>query len=243
MILLCSSIFFILKVGVTLCTVPGSLNSSSGAADGPRWMSQQFVLPNFLSFFGLRCRQMNQMFCLSGVYFGLDRVSDRLPRESDLRVIEMAVRPSYKLINWYPFLRQNPSDICCSFQKYIYQTQGQEKGVSPEEYLDLLFDFYAPEDKQVNWIQATYISKLCYNVITEIGFGPGQLKMSGEFYLNEQFVLPVEKGMGILKIPGNDIRGAITFRWFRKHIICESQPWICTIDDPSDWAEERRRPE
>ena len=94
--------------------------------------------------------------------------------------------------------------------------------------------------------QATYFEELCYNVISEIGFGPGALKRVHDAQVREgiPYLIPgKDYSGGIPGIPSmvidyDDPGSQLTFHWFKHHIMCRDHPSICNQHSPR--RQERR---
>ncbi|XP_075248096.1 uncharacterized protein LOC142341101 [Convolutriloba macropyga] len=213
-------LLFLAAVAFRFCS-PAD-NSSSRIT----WMSHHFILPGRFTWLGVKCRDVSQHFCLYSILYDHRFFINRMPLESDLEVFESVIRHSFTSINWYSMFQSNDSESCCEFQSFIYKNHGWRKGVSPELFLDHVFDF-SLTNKQVNYIYATYAENLCHNVITEVGFGPGKLRLNGRILQNTPFIFPIQNTGEIKFIPANYVRSSLTYNWFRSEIICAAQPWIC----------------
>ncbi|XP_075246491.1 uncharacterized protein LOC142339990 isoform X2 [Convolutriloba macropyga] len=188
------------------------------------WKSVQFAIPQPRPFFSRQCLLLEKQFCLLGLFL-YARQSLREPVSADLSLFEELVRRSYTNINWYSLLRSNPGR-CCDFQIRHYQFQGQSHGLSPSEYYNKLTDF-SLVDKRLNWLRANYHTQTCENVVSEIGFGTGPLRMTGSYRSGLRFIIPIWKLGAELVIPRLESSIATTFRFFRDNFICHDQPWIC----------------
>ncbi|XP_075248094.1 uncharacterized protein LOC142341100 isoform X1 [Convolutriloba macropyga] len=200
------------------------------------WKSQQFILPNVWSWFGLKCIQLDRSFCLHAVSYDDLFSLNRTYSDVDVFSLGDIIKHSYHLINWFSLVSTDGtvSDSCCDFQEYIYKYHAQQKGVSPELYIDHMFDFYTSPQKHVNYVQASYVRSVCVNVIIEIGYGVGELKIEGDILRSAPFALPINRGLDLKYIINNNFDLAVPFSWFKTNVICRSQPWICKVDARDD---------
>ncbi|XP_075262625.1 uncharacterized protein LOC142354251 [Convolutriloba macropyga] len=203
-----------------------SSDASSSRASSPRdWESLKFVLPSDHSPYSKSCKALGKNYCLLGMEFS-DTQTNRLPQETDIDVFKALLRLEFDTLSWYS-LNPITKGGCCDVQANVYLFQGQHKGLSPREYLDRIKD-YSLEHKHVNWIKAVFIPELCANMITEVGFGIGDLKIVGRT-VGDNFIFPrifwgeytvIQRA----EIPTHPIT---QFQWFKQMIMCYDHPWIC----------------
>ena len=66
------------------------------------------------------------------------------------------------------------------------------------------------------------------NVITEIGFGEGELRYGGDFAPDLSFAFQYRLDQQIVILSNSQLMdGYLTFAWFKANFICKDQPWIC----------------
>ena len=79
------------------------------------------------------------------------------------------------------------------------------------------------------FFKATWSDRLCKNIISQVGFGKGSLKVSGGKGLRQKFALPHlgNNEQEIYVFPGVGIRTKLTFGWFMVTLVCGEKPWLC----------------
>ena len=66
------------------------------------------------------------------------------------------------------------------------------------------------------------------NIISQMGFGHGKLKVIGGRGLTKKFVLPPLGQEETVRIfTGSDVKNKMSFNWFLVHVICEEKPELC----------------
>ena len=123
------------------------------------------------------------------------------------------------------------SQGCCKAQCTKYIHWGLRTLLTrPQEYIKKLTDY--DEDKQLNLISAYYYPECEVNVIIRLGFGKGSLiRESTVFGMLPQapdmpYLFKVDKEWSEA-IPYDNPGYFLTFRWFKKNVMCKEQPWIC----------------
>ena len=92
--------------------------------------------------------------------------------------------------------------------------------------------FFSP-GKELNYIQAFFLSRCRVNVITKIGFGIGELKtqshpfLIGDHLPGFNYILGIDHVDFDIQIPYQNPEDFLTFKWFKHNVICRDQPWIC----------------
>ncbi|XP_075247495.1 uncharacterized protein LOC142340687 [Convolutriloba macropyga] len=187
---------------------------------------------------GYICSKFSFHFCLIG-YFGRPknpkaRVNAR--RDSDLLDFWELIGPIHRKINWFSFSQHYGAEFgkCCRYQGNTYLLFGYDNGLSPQQYYNRVTDFSATtltssghSLKRLNIIKAYYDPKICANIIVRLGFGQGELHLSGSV-THTPFIFPPhgnEENIVFFSYAG--IRNELTFDWFKKHVVCVAQSWIC----------------
>ena len=73
--------------------------------------------------------------------------------------------------------------------------------------------------------QARYDKDSAVNVLSEIGFGIGDLQVDGA-KIGMDYVFPPKMKV-TMTVDYDDPRKQITFDWFKSAVMCKAQPWIC----------------
>ena len=73
-------------------------------------------------------------------------------------------------------------------------------------------------------------SALCKNIILQVGFGTGRLKVIGGKGLRHKFLMPHlgDDDEHAYIFPGMGIRTRLTFGWFMVTVICGEKPELCS---------------
>ena len=214
----------------------------------PTWSSLVFIIPvqEPQDYYWKVCREFSEIFCLQRFYtsdetenpayvteVNLDEAGSSLINyfywleDSAQSELQKVFEPKYKQIN--NFVDRYG---CCFNQYFDYFTVALlQMMLTPKEYYGKISDF-TDENKELNEIWAYYLPSCQQNIITKVGFGIGELKRKN-LYIN----LPnQEKGLPyVLKIgdswsspiPYSNPGDFLTFKWFRKNVVCLEQPWIC----------------
>ena len=124
---------------------------------------------------------------------------------------------------------------CCKAQCDLYRRYGFTKMIMPPvEYLSKMVNYTLDENnKRLNYIRAFYLPRCRANVVTKVGFGSGELLREDHPYIYSPYMPGVPYVLGHNKrnlthsIPYGNPADFLTFRWFRRNVICRGQPWIC----------------
>ncbi|XP_063723574.1 uncharacterized protein LOC134851427 [Symsagittifera roscoffensis] len=87
----------------------------------------------------------------------------------------------------------------------MYWRQGMKKGLSPENYIKKLTDM-TEKGKQLNWIKADFNETSCLNVISQVGFGQGALRIEGNFRRSLDYLLVLQESKEMHKFSSGDIK-------------------------------------
>ena len=94
---------------------------------------------------------------------------------------------------------------------------------------------YNETNKNLNYIQSFFHEPCQVNVITKIGFGEGDLVRAKyphySFAARPEFDYQLGSIEPILTIPYENTGDFLTFGWFKLHVMCREQPWICWQDE------------
>ncbi|XP_063724137.1 uncharacterized protein LOC134851816 isoform X2 [Symsagittifera roscoffensis] len=185
--------------------------SSSGAASNRQrnWSSLEFLVP------GVPNNRLSQH-CAEK--------SKRVSRPEDYGRFRQLILPIYEAYNFFTF--SNTLGSCCKHQVLMYWRYGTRKGLSPEGYLKKLTDI-TDGGRQLNWIKANYNETICLNVISQLGFGHGFLRIEGNFKRHSDFLLLLQEGKQTHMFSPNNVTKVITFFWFKFNVICRARPWMC----------------
>ncbi|XP_075257203.1 uncharacterized protein LOC142349494 [Convolutriloba macropyga] len=215
-----AAVLFLLQLS---CNV---ISSSNVSADSRQ--SLDFLLPNAFDALGAKCLKLSRYFCL--LRFWIDsKQSDRLPQKDDREEFERLVRPVYADLNWFSLWEKDVSSgDCCSFQVDTYIHYGQKYGLSPSEYHQQIFHLDSIWSKQLVFLKVIWNKVLCMNVVTQIGYGSGQLRIVGGKDHSKSFMIsPGGEDYPVFSIPGNQVRGTLTFAWFVLNCMCKEKPKLC----------------
>ncbi|XP_075265218.1 uncharacterized protein LOC142357491 isoform X2 [Convolutriloba macropyga] len=186
------------------------------------------------------CKKVSIHFncCFNGLYFCLmgywinHKQSDREPQEDDKEMFEQLAKPFFTQINWYSFKPQDAQNGgCCSYQVNLYVEYGQKYGLSPVEYHKKIFYFAQTgyEETSLVFLKTTWSTILCMNVISQLGFGRGSLKIVGSKRMSKPFVVPplgTNRTM-VHVFGGSKVGKDLNFAWFMYHVLCKSKPDLC----------------
>ncbi|XP_075255361.1 uncharacterized protein LOC142348081 [Convolutriloba macropyga] len=219
----------------TVANTPTDVNPPSNSSRKAEWQTLYFVLPNEFSAVELarECAQYSRRYCFMGRLI-TKKQTEREPEDLDMFNFVRSLFKVYKDINWFSFSNQRPQErgTCCHNQFAVYRYFGQSNGLSPDEYLDSVMDF-SPEGKNLNFIKAIFDRHFCANVITMLGFGPGPMKRIGVIHDAIYLLNPNDSGLAFF-FHQDKIRETVTFDWFKKHIICQENRWICQKWPPAN---------
>ena len=216
------------------------------------WASLLFIIPvdvphNVLFFI---CRKHSNYYCLHAytTNYELDNMAFQLDIGingdigtegsfvSKLKVIRSSAGQECRNYFQSIFRKHNLfmfKDGCCRKQYCHYYTFGYFKAMmTPKEYYEKITD-YSETGKQLNFIMAYYSPDCFSNIITQLGFGIGDLRRTDQLpggIFAQQPGAPYLLKVGYHwtpKIPYANPADFITITWFKKNIICVEQPWIC----------------
>ncbi|XP_075242039.1 uncharacterized protein LOC142336935 [Convolutriloba macropyga] len=217
---------------------------------GGEWESIQFQLIDNYDLLGKLCSSFSNFFCLHGYWFET-RQSNRKPQWFDIPKFAIMANDTWQSINWFTFMtRKNGKNlrvssiksegVCCFSQIRQYEKHGQAFGLSPEDYMAKITNFSTP-GKNLNRLRVRYDCETDLNIILELGFGVGRLKI--HFYSpiksNTSFaIIPrfdpkttpnqLRKNLKpMYTFPFTDPGNHLTFDFFKKTFVCRAQPWIC----------------
>ncbi|XP_063710853.1 uncharacterized protein LOC134839282 [Symsagittifera roscoffensis] len=167
-------------------------------------------------------------FCLMRFWLGV-RQSSRIGQSDDGHQFEQLIRPYYSELNWYSY-REDEEDGCCSYQVTTYLQYGQRFGLSPEEYFNKVYNMGVVEDKQLVYLKARWNQFFCMNIIEQVGFGRGVLRIvgvNGQRARSKFMMPPLGEADGFFKFPAEHLQSRLTFEWFLYNVICEEKSWLC----------------
>ncbi|XP_075241615.1 uncharacterized protein LOC142336590 [Convolutriloba macropyga] len=195
-----------------------------GVRGGPDWKTLEFILPDEGDRYGAGkfCYNLSDTFCLHGYWFNSQQ-SNRKEQQQDIDTWTDLVQNVWRSFNWFSFDSRSFGG-CCNSQVHEYMSHGCNYGVSPKDYYKLVTDFTSP--KQLNRIKARYNKTSGFNVISELGFGEGQLIKDGA-KSGHVFILPPKLKMDDVRFQYDKVESVLTFDWFKETIVCKGQPWIC----------------
>ncbi|XP_075264550.1 uncharacterized protein LOC142356548 [Convolutriloba macropyga] len=232
-----------MNFGVVLYAIYTVLHFVVSASVYPseNWESLQFKLPTDLNYYGRKCRQYSQYYCLDKYETQFQEMHSEW-QVTRLKKTEKYYEQSFKhlIVNYWKdinMIDQYRTDGCCDLQASKYLLNGYlNKRMTPAEYLDKIAD-YSNDNINLNSISAFYWSKICMNVILGVGFGPGPLMRENilEEIPNAPYIFPGQEFSQSIGIPGipSAVFGYVnpgvdlTFHWFKVHIMCKDNPWIC----------------
>ena len=65
---------------------------------------------------------------------------------------------------------------------------------------------------------------MCRNIISQVGFGRGKLKIVGSKRMTKQFVVPPPGGGSkVFVFKGADVAKVLDFSWFLYHVVCPAK--------------------
>ncbi|XP_075256582.1 uncharacterized protein LOC142349054 [Convolutriloba macropyga] len=151
--------------------------------------SLDFILPNPNEELGAKCLQFSLYFCLMGLWTNT-KFSNRRPELGDREEFQRLVEPVYHELNWFSFKDEDSSRACCSYQVNSYIDYGQKYGLSPTQYFDKIFELGLSGTKQIVFIKAKWVPDLCMNVVNQLGYGTGRLRIIGSNKITKAFMVP-----------------------------------------------------
>ena len=70
--------------------------------------------------------------------------------------------------------------------------------------------------------------QLCVNIVTQVGFGIGQLKVVGDKRMTKPFAIPRLGGStNIYVYEAGKVKKDLNFTWFMHFVICKDKPELC----------------
>merc|ERR1712004_167556 len=120
-----------------------------------------------------------------------ERQSNRFPHLEDYREFHELIGELYRVLNWFSLKKMYSFETggCCNEQSDMYKNFGQKNGLSPRAYLMHAMNFYSDSSRKLNFIEVEYDSELCLNIVLMVGFGSGDMTVTGD-YFNTDFILP-----------------------------------------------------
>ncbi|XP_063715588.1 uncharacterized protein LOC134842968 [Symsagittifera roscoffensis] len=204
-------------------------DSLSASENSEEWQSLRFVMPSGVSTISMNsriCNHLRKNYCLLGYDYQVNHGTALLNSERiDRIVFEDLIRREYNKINWFSL---NSNESCCRFQSDIYINIGHKKGLFPISYYVRVTDF-SRHNKRLNFLKIQNIKEKCLNVILQIGYGTGDLMVTGTIDSSVPLVLPLmaRRGLYTMSIEAIKSRTVLSYGWFRTVVICADQPWIC----------------
>ena len=214
----------------------------------PTWSSLVFIIPvqEPQDYYWKVCRNFSQIFCLQFFY-----TSEEIENPAYVAQVNMDVTNANLMYHVYwleDFVQSELKDVfdskykqinnfvdgygCCVNQYFDYFTVGLlEMMLTPEEYYGKMSDF-TDENKELNEIWAYYLPSCQQNIITKVGYGIGELRRHNHYFS----LPPQEEGLPYMlkvdnswspPIPYSNPGDFLTFRWFKKNVMCLEQNWIC----------------
>ncbi|XP_075243965.1 uncharacterized protein LOC142338204 [Convolutriloba macropyga] len=190
--------------------------------------SLDFILPYDNDDLGRKCLRYSRYFCCDG-YRMTKKQKDREPEETDRMLFEAMVRHSFRTINWFSLRDQDQANGgCCSHQVGMYAEYGQKLGLDPIEYYNKIYNYKNLGGRELVYVKARWHSKACMNMISQLGFGKGKLKVVGGRGLTTNFAMPpVGNQTQVPYFKGAQLRKRLTFSWFLRNNICGDFPFLC----------------
>ncbi|XP_075257296.1 uncharacterized protein LOC142349547 isoform X2 [Convolutriloba macropyga] len=216
------SCFLELEKGLQLCKCGRNSNKEKRE-------SLDFVLPDQVDPVGRQCHQFNTWYCMMGYWINYKQ-SDRQPQENDKQLFEQLVKTFFFNVNWYSFKPQDAANGgCCSYQTKQYIEYGQKFGLSPRDYLDKIVYFTAgASHHNLVFLKVRWDEQLCVNIVTQVGFGIGQLKVVGDKRMTKPFAIPRLGGStNIYVYEAGKVKKDLNFTWFMHFVICKDKPELC----------------
>ncbi|XP_075242392.1 uncharacterized protein LOC142337169 [Convolutriloba macropyga] len=188
------------------------------------WESQLFVVPSHWTRLSRQCSRYSDVFCLHGYIYDRSRQGRQLDA-SEVDKFTQLVEKVFLRNNWFA-LPPNQIRMCCDDQVDQYERRAYRKGVTAHEFATKATDFSLTTHKHLNWLYVRYVPYLCSNLISEVGFGYGPLRIRGDFQ-TAPFIYPVKLGAEWIRFNAENLTSFLTFDWFREEIVCGKNTWIC----------------
>ncbi|XP_075256279.1 uncharacterized protein LOC142348709 [Convolutriloba macropyga] len=198
------------------------------ASAGDDRESLDFIVPFDLDNVGRKCLRYSRYFCCDG-YRMSRKQKDREPEQNDKELFEAIVRHSFGSINWFSLRDQDMANGgCCSHQVGMYVEYGQKLGLDPVEYFNKISNYNELRGRDLVYVKVRWYSKACINMISQVGFGRGKLKVVGGRGLTTNFGMPpVGNQTHVPFFKGAELRQRLTFPWFMRNNICGDYPYLC----------------
>merc|ERR1711894_337186 len=90
-----------------------------------------------------------------------------------------------------------------------------------------LMDFDLSDNKQLVFVKVRFEQEVCMNVITQMGFGKGALKVTGGNKIGVNYMIPPIGRNTIYTLKRPEFKEFLTFSWFRAKIVCLERPHLC----------------
>ncbi|XP_075253383.1 uncharacterized protein LOC142345282 [Convolutriloba macropyga] len=196
------------------------------------WHSQVFTIPGRLTNNGKLCAKRSVTFCFRS--FRLESEQDyglSLNSSDEVVKFESLIKASFQKFNWFSGrAKDRDSGGCCSDQVDSFTKFGLWNLLSAQDYMSKATNFITGH-KPLNWIKAYFHKDVCANVIVEVGFGGGRMRITGEFQPYADYILQMRNETALRYRPKR-LQAHLTFNWFKHNVICVSQNWICRIFHP-----------
>lgn len=172
------------------------------------------------------CLRFSTHFCYAGYSILQERSLGHMlaPDPSELEKFIHEINTIYQKYRWFSFRDANG---CCVMQMHFYSSSGMSQGLKATEYINKAIDFRSTRlTKRLNFIKAVFVQELCLNVISQVGFGIGQLERQGEM-INVNYTLPLNANGTSVNYSYKNVATELTFDWIKRNILCQEEPWIC----------------
>ncbi|XP_075246436.1 uncharacterized protein LOC142339953 isoform X1 [Convolutriloba macropyga] len=198
----------------------------------------QFQLPDIDDPLGRICSRQSWRYCLQGLSIS-SKESNRSGQWTDVPAfLQLITNNNFWLKhNWFSLEPDRHPGACCGSQAAWYQSMGQSKGLSPEEYLNRLTD-YSLKDKNLVYIRSRYDHNRHTNVVLSVGFGKGNLSISGTHSPQHNYTIirKIRTSLSLMyhpltesqfEVPSESPGSVLTFKIFKTFFICPENPEIC----------------
>ncbi|XP_063728207.1 uncharacterized protein LOC134855601 [Symsagittifera roscoffensis] len=197
------------------------------------WESMLFLIPSDYTpdRRSQLCHKYSTRYCYMGKVINAIK-SERSAESDDYSKFIELINRVYRHINWFSIslILSREEGLCCVSQLGAYKKFGQDRGLSPASYMEEITD-YSGDNKNLNFVKAHFNRNLCVNLISEVGFGTGELVINGHYH-DAFFLLSEGNNKMFHFFPYYNIKDQLTFEWFKLNIMCDEQPWICAKHPP-----------